>query len=38
MGNTEGNRAASSDGIFEKLQKAKALFDSGAIRTWTIKS
>ncbi len=31
MGNTEGNRAASSDGIFEKLQKAKALFDSGAI-------
>lgn len=31
MGNTEGNRAASTDGIFEKLQKAKALFDSGAI-------
>ena len=31
MGNAEGNRAASTDGIFEKLQKAKALFDSGAI-------
>jgi hypothetical protein len=31
MGNTEGNRAASTDGIFEKLQKAKSLFDSGAI-------
>ncbi len=31
MGNTESNRAASTDGIFEKLQKAKALYDSGAI-------
>ena len=31
MGNTDNNRSSNSDGIFEKLQKAKALFDSGAI-------
>lgn len=31
MGNTDNNRSSNGDGIFEKLQKAKALFDSGAI-------
>jgi hypothetical protein len=31
MGNTDNNRSSNVDGIFEKLQKAKALFDSGAI-------